>query len=290
MLRRVGGCLVILGLYPLASLGQRLPLNVKPEHYGLSITPDLAAKSFRGSEKLDVVLAQPSAAITLNAIELKIESVKAGGQTATVSYDTEKEQATFSFAQPLPAGPAVLEVEYTGLLNDKLRGFYLSKTKARNYAVTQFESTDARRAFPSFDEPAMKATFDVALTVDAGDTAISNTNIVSDTPAGTGKHTLVFARTPKMSTYLVVFLVGDFACTKGSADGVPIRVCSTPDKVKLTTFALAAAETLSDVLRQLLWREVSDAEAGPDRDSGLRGRGDGELRGHHVSRDGVAGG
>ena len=108
--------------------------------------------------------------------------------------------------------------------------------------MTQFESTDARRAFPCFDEPALKATFDVALTVDAGDTAISNTNIVSDVPAGVGKHTLTFARTPKMSTYLVAFLVGDFACSKGSADGVPIRVCSTPDKVKLTTFALAAAE------------------------------------------------
>ena len=242
MIRRVGCCLVVLGLGSVAGIGQRLPLNVRPEHYSLSLAPDLAAKSFRGSERLEVTLAEPSAAITLNAIELKIESVKAGGQTGTVSYDPAKEQATFTFPQVLPAGAATLEVEYTGLLNDKLRGFYLSKTKARNYAVTQFESTDARRAFPSFDEPAMKATFDVSLTVDAGDTAISNTNIVSDTPAGAGKHTLTFARTPKMSTYLVAFLVGDFACSKGSAEGVPIRVCSTPDKIKLTTFALAAAE------------------------------------------------
>ena len=242
MICRLACCLVVLGLCPLAGLGQRLPLHVRPEHYSLRLSPDLAAKSFRGSEKLDVTLTQPSATITLNAIELKIESVKAGGQTGTVSYDVGKEQATFTFPQVLPAGAATLEVEYTGLLNEKLRGFYLSKTKARNYAVTQFESTDARRAFPSFDEPAMKATFDVSLTVDAGDTAISNTNIVSDTPAGAGKHTLVFARTPKMSTYLVAFLVGDFACSKGNADGVPIRVCSTPDKIKLTTFALAAAE------------------------------------------------
>ncbi len=74
-----------------------------------------------------------------------------------------------------------LEIEYTGILNGKLRGFYLSKTEKRNYAVTQFESTDARRAFPSFDEPAFKATYDVTLVVDKGDTAISNTNIISDT-------------------------------------------------------------------------------------------------------------
>ncbi len=135
------------------------------------------------------------------------------------------------------------QVAFTGVLNDKLRGFYLSKTKARNYAVTQFESTDARRAFPCFDEPALKATFDVSLTVDAGDMAISNTNMISDAPAGPGKHHVVFATTPRMSTYLVAFLVGDFACSKGQGvDGVPIRVCSTPDKVKLTTFAVKAAE------------------------------------------------
>ena len=234
--------LALVGFVTLPVWAQRLPLNVKPMHYSLSLAPDIAGKSFTGSEKLDVMLAEPSAAITLNSLDLKIASVKAGGQTAAVTYDTSKEQATFTFPSALPAGAATLDIEYTGLLNDKLRGFYLSKTKTRSYAVTQFESTDARRAFPSFDEPAMKATFDVALTVDAGDIAISNTNIVSDTPAGAGKHTLKFAQTPKMSTYLVAFLVGDFACSKGSADGVPIRVCSTPDKIKLTTFALAAAE------------------------------------------------
>jgi aminopeptidase N/puromycin-sensitive aminopeptidase len=224
------------------ALAQRLPGNVKPEHYALRLSPDIAGKSFRGSETLDVVLATPSATITLNAAELTIDSVKAGGQTATVSFDNAKEQATFTFGRPLPAGAARLEIEYAGVLNEKLRGFYLSKSKTRSYAVTQFESTDARRAFPCFDEPALKATFDVALTIDAGDTAISNTNIVADTPAGGGKHTLQFATTPRMSTYLVAFLVGDFACSKGAADGVPIRVCSTPDKVKLTPFALAAAE------------------------------------------------
>ena len=132
---------------------------------------------------------------------------------------------------------------YTGILNDKLRGFYLSKTKLRNYGVTQFEATDARRAFPCFDEPALKATFDVTLVVDAGDTAISNTKMVRDTPGPVaGKHTVAFATTPKMSTYLVAWLVGDFQCSEGKSDGVPIRACATPDKVKLTEFALDAAK------------------------------------------------
>ncbi|QHN05065.1 M1 family peptidase [Granulicella sp. WH15] len=226
---------------------QRLPANVHPEHYRLQLAPSIAQASFAGSETIDVTLADPSATVTLNALELKISKVEAstaaGTQTGTISYDPAKEQATFTFPQPLPAGHASLAVEFSGTLNDKLRGFYLSKTKARNYAVTQFESTDARRAFPSFDEPALKATFDVSLTIDAADTAISNGPIVSDQPGpAPGKHTLVFATTPKMSTYLVAFLVGDFACSKGKSDGVPIRVCATPDKLPLTKFAVSAAE------------------------------------------------
>ncbi len=224
------------------SYGQRLPESVKPQHYALAIAPDIAKATFRGSETIDVTLAAASNTVTLNALDLQIQSVTADGQAGSVSFDVPRQQATLTFPKALPAGHAVLSLAFTGVLNDKLRGFYLSKTKTWNYAVTQFESTDARRAFPCFDEPAFKATFDVSLTVEAGDTVISNTNMISDTPAGAGKHQVAFATTPRMSTYLVAFLVGDFACSKGGVDGVPIRVCSTPDKVKLTTFAVKAAE------------------------------------------------
>jgi aminopeptidase N len=242
-LRFASAILALVSAAALNSAAQRLPANAKPDHYTLALTPDIKAATFSGTETIDLTLAAPSATITLNAIELQIQSVIAAGKSATVSYDPSKEQATFTFAQPLPAGHNSLNIAFTGILNDKLRGFYLSKTSTRNYAVTQFESTDARRAFPSFDEPALKATFSVALTVDAGDTVISNTNIVSDNPASPGKHTLTFATTPRMSTYLVAFLVGDFDCTThGDSDGIPIRVCSTPDKVKLTHFALESAE------------------------------------------------
>jgi aminopeptidase N len=236
-------------LWVLATVGmvgqlaaQRLPANVRPEHYALAITPDIANATFSGTETIDVTLASSSKTVALNALELEIQSVTANGQAGAVTFDPTKEQATFTFAHAIPAGHATLAVTFTGILNDKLRGFYLSKTRERSYAVTQFEATDARRAFPCFDEPALKATFDVSLTVDAGDTVISNTNMISDNPAGVGKHTQVFATTPKMSTYLVAYLVGDFACTKGKSDGVPIRVCSTPDKVDLTRFAVKAAE------------------------------------------------
>jgi aminopeptidase N len=238
-------CLAMLSA--ISATAQRLPKTVKPEHYSLTLTPDLKAATFGGAESIEVTLAEASNAITLNSAEITYQSVTvtAGGntQTATVSLDNDKEQATFTVPQQIPPGKATISIAYTGILNDKLRGFYLSKTAKRNYAVTQFESTDARRAFPSFDEPAFKATYDVSLIIDAGDTAISNSPIVKDTPGpGDGKHTLVFGTTPKMSTYLVAFLVGDFQCTSGESDGVAIRVCSTPDKVQFTPYALSVAE------------------------------------------------
>src|SRR3981081_490891 len=249
---------------------QRLPASIRPEHYTLTLTPDLRAATFSGEETIDLVLDAPSRTVTLNAAEIKFEEVKAyrlpvstyvygklgsqptplgaleadkHPQIATTTLDASKEQATFTFASELPAGRVALTIRYTGVLNDKLRGFYLSKTKTRNYAVTQFEPTDARRAYPSFDEPALKATYDISLVIDAADTAISNTNLISDRPGPVaGKHTLRFATTPKMSTYLVAFLVGDFKCTEGKSDGVPIRACSTPDKIALTRFALESAK------------------------------------------------
>ena len=207
---------------PRTTLGQRLPTTVIPTHYTLKLAPDLKAATFSGEESIDVNISQPANSITLNAIEIAFQSVtidsNGSQQTGTVSLDADKQQATFTFPNTVPAGNATIKIRYTGILNNELRGFYLSKTAKRNYAVTQFEATDARRAFPCFDEPAFKATFDISLVIDAADTAISNTAIVADTPGpGAGKHTLVFGTTPKMSTYLVAFLVGDFQCTGGRA-------------------------------------------------------------------------
>ena len=237
-----------LALLPASLLSaQRLPGGARPQHYTLQLAPDLKVAAFTGEETIDLTLDQPKNAIVLNARDLTFTQVSAesNGQTlpAKVTLDPGPQQATLHFAHPLAAGPVSLKIAYSGVLNGSLRGFYLSKSATRNYAVTQFESTDARRAFPSFDEPAFKATFDVSLVVPVGDTAISNTNIVSDMPGpGREEHTIRFARTPKMSTYLVAFLVGDFQCLSGESDGVPIRACATPGKVQLAQFALSGAE------------------------------------------------
>jgi len=238
---------LMLCLVGLPAGAQRLPPSVTPTHYSLWFAPDLANATFRGRESIEVTVPSRVTAITLHAAEIAFDAVTVedavGPQTAKVLLNEAAETATFAVPRALASGTATIRVAYTGVLNDKLRGFYLSQANGRHYAVSQMEATDARRAFPCFDEPAYKATFDITLMVDTGDTAISNGRQVSDTPGpDPGKHTVVFAQTPRMSTYLVALLVGDFACRSGQAAQTPIRVCATPDKLGLTAFALSAAE------------------------------------------------
>ena len=232
-----------------AASAQRLPTNVIPESYDLTFTPNLEKATFSGEETIHVRLLKPANTITLNSAEIEFQEVKitAGSfhMVVPVTLDEKSDQATFNVPVELPARDYFIHIKYAGILNDKLRGFYLSQTPKRRYAVTQFESTDARRAFPCFDEPAYKAVYNIKLVIDKGDTAISNGKIISDTPGpGDGKHTLTFSPSPKMSTYLVAMMVGDFVCKSGAADGIPIRVCTVPGKENLVGWAVTSAENI----------------------------------------------
>ena len=144
---------------------QRLPEAAVPENYKLSFTPDLDKATFEGDETISIRVLMPTSEITLNAADIDFHEVTitSGGATqkASGTYEKEKEMVVLTVAKSLPAGPATIHITYSGILNSEMRGFYLGKDEqGRKYAATQFESTDARRAFPSFDEPAYKATFD----------------------------------------------------------------------------------------------------------------------------------
>ncbi len=226
---------------------QRLPEGARPENYKLKFTPDLDKAKFEGDETITLRVLKSTSEITLNAVDIDFHDVTitSGGATqkATVTPQKEKEMVVLSVEKPLAAGTATVHITYTGILNDEMRGLYLGKDdKGRKYAATQFEATDARRAFPSFDEPDYKATFDITAVADKDQVAISNYKIVSDTPGPGDKHTVKFATTAKMSAYLAALVVGQFEYVEGSVDGIPIRVYSTPGKKEMGKFALDAAE------------------------------------------------
>src|SRR6185295_18915505 len=191
-------CLIGLGLVAAPARADRLPGDVVPSHYDLSFAVDLPRARFEGVETIRVEIGEPTRTVVLHALEIAFREVtiRAGStvQKATVSLNQDQQTATLTVPRALPKGSADIHITYTGILNDKLRGFYLSTDAGRRYAVTQLEATDARRAFPSFDEPAFKATFDVSLTIDRSDMAISNGRVVADTAAPDGqRHTVRFS-------------------------------------------------------------------------------------------------
>lgn len=229
----------------------KLPDTVRPERYVIRLTPDLGRSSFTGEESVTIVVHEETHDIVLNACELAIQTVSvsaADGHTFAGSaiLDEPHERAVLRFTQALRPGHYTLRLAFSGVLNDKLRGFYRSSyTDAdgndKTLATTQFESTDARRAFPCWDEPAAKAVFQVTLVVDDGLTAISNTAVVRETRLPQmGKKEVVFADTIQMSTYLVAFIVGAFEASEPVyIDGKPLRVCAVPGKQHLTRFGQA---------------------------------------------------
>jgi puromycin-sensitive aminopeptidase len=229
----------------------RLPTQIVPERYEIRLTPDLTQWNFAGDVTIAVQVLQTVRAVVLNAADLSFQTVSMRRPDGAVLHgsaqlDPENEQAVLSFPETLPPGQYVLQIQFAGVLNDKLHGFYRSVYRGADgqdkpLASTQFESTDARRAFPCWDEPAFKAVYQVTLVVDEQLTAISNARVVRETAiAGTGKKEVVFADSMKMSTYLVAFIVGEFEATAPvTADGVALRVWAVPGKKRLADFAVA---------------------------------------------------
>lgn len=245
--RRTTLILFMVALFiPAGARAQRLPTSVVPENYKLFLDPDIDTRTFSGEEIIRVRVMQPVAEIVLNSLDLDITlaEVSTGGRTqaAKIAYDKPAEMVRLALATSVPAGSAELHLKFSGRLTEGLRGLYLSKSARRMYAVTQFEGTYARMMFPCFDEPSFKATFDLSVVADRGDTAISNGRIIADEPLpGGSRHRITFSTSPRMSTYLVALAVGDWACLERSVDGIPVRVCAVPEKKHAGEFALEAA-------------------------------------------------
>ncbi len=233
----------------------RLPKFITPIRYKLQIQPDMEAFTFIGNESIELKLEKKVKAITLHSKELEIIEAwwgtgKAKIDAVKISYDTKSETATFLFPKNLSKGKGKLHLEFRGIIQESLRGFYRSHYmldgKQMKIATTQFESTDARRAFPCFDEPSHKAVFEVSLVIPKRLTAISNT-IETGTPQGLphspNLKVVNFAPTPKMSTYLLAYIIGEFESVQTKTkDGVTIRVFTTSGKKHLAEFSLQVAK------------------------------------------------
>ena len=228
----------------------RLSRTVTPRHYDLVLTPDLADATFTGEVAIHVDVAEPTDEVVLNAIELDIRSAVAvltesgdERRTARVELRPDEQRAALHFDGPLPAGECHLQLAFSGILNDKLHGFYRSSFTDDGgvehvIATTQFEPADARRAFPCWDEPDLKATFSVILVVPEDLTAISNGGIEADERTPGGLRRVRFATTMVMSTYLLAFIVGPFELSSPvDVDGVPLRIATPPGRAHLAPYA-----------------------------------------------------
>lgn len=229
--------------------GIRLPTNIRPILYNLTLQPDLVKFTFDGSvdihyektsnEKLDSVV--------LNSKELVISDGKLGDEPLkSVTYSNKTETATLQFDSIPDKG--VISLKFTGILNDNMKGFYRSACvidgKTHYAATTQFESTDARRCFPCWDEPAVKSKFQVTLKYPATNNGLKNVALSNMAPTShtTGDiETIVYGESPIMSTYLLAFIVGPFECIESEVDGRPVRVYTTIGKKHQGQFALDVA-------------------------------------------------
>jgi aminopeptidase 2 len=201
--------------------------------------------------------------ITLNTLETEIHSttLSVGEEEISslkTSIDLETQRVTFEFEKALkPGSKANLKLTFTGILNDKMAGFYRSSYthpdgSTQYLATSQMEPTDARRAFPCFDEPALKAQYTVTLIADPKHTCISNMDQASEKQvvskiSGATKKAVSFNKTPLMSSYLLAFIVGELNSIQTDSFRVPIRVFATPDKnIEHGRFSLElAAKTLA---------------------------------------------
>ncbi|MBI2553476.1 MAG: M1 family metallopeptidase [Candidatus Rokubacteria bacterium] len=184
----------------------------------------------------------------LNAAELQIQQVSIRGAAGRAlkgeaTLEEAAERVRLTFPEPLVPGTWRLSLAFTGILNDRLHGFYRSTYKTPDgdkvLAATQFEATDARRAFPCWDEPAFKAVFQVTLVVPERLQIVSNTPVATEQAIpGMGRKAVTFAPTIKMSTYLLAFVVGELEATEPiMVNRTPLRIWSVPGKGHLTAFA-----------------------------------------------------
>ncbi|KAG0227531.1 hypothetical protein BGX31_006916 [Mortierella sp. GBA43] len=263
-----------------------LPTNVRPSHYTLTITPDLKEFTFGGYVEIDLIIHEPTKTIQINTKDLDIKNTTLEIDNETIepvstTHDDHRDTTAFTFDRELRKGSAIIRIRYDGILSDKMAGFYRSSYKdaegnTKYMGVTQFEATDARRAFPCWDEPAIKATYSISLVIPSELVALSNMPVASMSQVEPEVLTVNFEKTPIMSTYLVAWAVGEFeyieTTTTKLEKPVTCRVYTLPGLKEQGRFALEITpkvlEYFSEIFGTAYPLPKLDHLAVPDFDAG----------------------
>jgi aminopeptidase N len=229
-----------------------LPTAAAPLHYDILVQPDAAKLTFSGAVTIDIEVKVETRTLVLNAADISFDRVRLADRADApqIALNPEQQTAAFTFATPLAPGLYALHIDYHGKIYQQASGLFAldydaaskdGKAVKRRALFTQFEATDARRFVPSFDEPADKATFTLSAVVPADEMALSNMPIASRTPLGGGLERVTFGQTPKMSSYLLFFGLGDFERIHRLVDGVDVGVVVKRGDTGQAEYALDAA-------------------------------------------------
>ena len=195
----------------------------RPVKYAAELTLVPGATTFAGNIGIDIYLAKPASLIWLNATGLIVEqaTITHTGQTAIVTVELgDSDFIALRAPSEIPAGPATIHIRYQGKINLKdSAGVFQGKDGAETYLYTQFESTEARRAFPCFDQPNFKTPWQLTVHVRSTDRAFSNSPQISETPEANAMKRVVFGQTKPLPSYLIAAAVGPFEVVDSGVAG-----------------------------------------------------------------------
>jgi aminopeptidase N len=234
----------------------RLPTGVRPTAESVELTLDPREEKFSGRVVIDVALDKPTAVVWLHAQGLAIRRASAGSNRTARVYDGIHGLLGLGFDPPLPAGAASVTVEFTGALDaERSQGLYrAAEADGGWYAYTLFEPTDARRAFPCFDEPGFKIPWRLTLVVPAGEQALANTPMTGRDRSAEGKSIVSFAETRPLPAYLVAFVVGPFETVPAGLAGAaraPLRFIVPRGRAEWSRYASAALPRIIELLEDI---------------------------------------
>ena len=226
----------------------KLPKQVVPEEYEIRLAPDVAKRTFSGSETVKLNVCAPVRQLVLNALEIQIASASLDGKAlpkAATHVDAKQETVTVDLGSEISAGAHTLALEFSGKINEQGQGLFFVPYHEQGSGAkkimlgTQFEATDARRLFPCWDEPSFRARFQLTAVVPENWIAVSNMPVEHERKIDNKKE-VRFAPTPPMSSYLNVFVAGELDLIESKSGPTQIRVITTKGKAEMGRYALEA--------------------------------------------------